>query len=189
MIADFLREPVEVRKAVQHWANIDSGGGGFADRHVGTVFVLQHELLEERAGEEQFAAFDLLQAVCGIVGFAAAQFGDFFQTLRTEKRQVDRRAQGQQSLIRTDVAHRSRAADVLLASLQIEEETSLAIAVNRLTDQPARHLADEFLLAGENAEVRPAKLEWHSQHLPFRHGDVGPEFTRPFEQSDADRIE
>ena len=189
LIADLLREPVEVRKAAEHWADIDSGGGGFADRHVGTVFVLQRELFEERAGEEQFAAFDLLQSVGGIVGFAAAEFGDFFQAAWAEQRQIDRRTQCQQALVRADVAHRTRAADVLFACLQVEEEAALAVAIDRLADQPARHLANEFLAAGEDAEIRPTELEWDAKPLSFRDGDVGPEFTRPLEQPDADRVE
>ena len=68
LIANFPRQPVEVREAAGHRADIDSGGSRFGDRHVGTVFILQRELLEERAGEQQFAAIDLLLADDSIIG-------------------------------------------------------------------------------------------------------------------------
>ena len=131
----------------------------------------------------------LRQLLGGVVGLAQAQLGRLLQPLRPERGQVDRRPQGQQALVGADVARRLLAADVLLARLQRQHPAALAVAIDRLADQPARHLAHKLLAAGQQAQVRPAVAHRRAQALPLGHGDVGPVLPRPLQQTQADRVE
>src|SRR5581483_7169561 len=125
-----------------------------------------------------------------------AEFGRLFQALRSEGGEVGRRSQGEQALVGADVARRLLPADVLLARLERQDEAALALAIDRLADQPARHLADERLLdvrpgasAGQDSQVGPAEGHRVAEALPLGDGDVRPVVARTLQQADADRVE
>ena len=148
---------------MQGGADIDVGGGRSSDCHVRSVMVFQNELFEEGLSVGQFATVDQFKAVGSVVGLTTAQIGDFFQSLRTEQRQIDRRAKRHQSLICADVAHGTGASNVLLSCLQVQKEAAFAFTIDGLTDQTARHFSDELLAAGKNSQKRAAELKGRSQ--------------------------
>ena len=117
----------------------------------------------------------------GVAGLLQAEVGRFAQALRAEQREVDRRSQGEQALVRADVARGLFAADVLLAGLQREHEAALAAAVDRLAGDAARHAADELLAAGHDAEVRAAVLHRRAERVAFGDGDVGAPIAGPLQ--------
>ena len=148
------------------------------------------ELLEHRAGRTPASSRPRGgEPLGGVAGLLQAQLGHRPHALRAHRRQVDRRPQGQQPLVRADVAGGLLAADVLLAGLQGQDPAALAAAIDGLADQPAGHAADELLAAGQDAQVRPAEGHRVAQRLAFGHDDVGPVLARPLEQAQADRID
>src|SRR5204862_3965153 len=108
---------------------------------------------------------------------------------RPQRRQIHRRSQRKQALVRADIAGCLLAADVLLARLQGQHPAALAGAVHGLAYNPARNLAHEWLAAGHHAEVRPAELHRRAEHLPFADSDIRAVLTGALEQADADAIE
>ena len=52
------------------------------------------------------------------------------------------------------------------------------LGVHGLAAQAPRHLADEGLAAGEQADVGPAEVEAVADRLALGHGDVGPHLAR-----------
>ena len=60
------------------------------------------------------------------------------------------------ALVGADIRGGFLAADMLLAGGQGQHVGALAAVIHRLAHQPAGHLAHEFLLGGEDAQVRPA---------------------------------
>ena len=68
-----------------------------------------------------------------------------------EQRQMDREGERAQPGIGADVARRLLAADVLLARRQGQHPAAPAVGIDGLADQPARHLAHEFLAAWRTA--------------------------------------
>src|SRR3546814_19321202 len=61
---------------------------------------------------------------------------------------------------------------MLFAGRKRQHETALARRVHRLAAEAARHLADIFLLAREQAQIRPAKLQADADGLALAHDDV-----------------
>ena len=96
------------------------------------------------------------------------------QPVRTDRREVDRRRQREQRLVRADVAGRLVTPDVLLARAQGHDEGALAVEVRGHADEPPGDLADERIGRGEDAEVRPAVLRRDAERLALAGGDVRP---------------
>ena len=103
-----------------------------------------------------------------------AERGHAPQPHRPDQAHVDRGGGDHQPLVGADVGRGAGAADVLLAGLQRERESGLAVHVHGAAHQPARQLAHQRLPAGEKAEVRPARTERHAQGLPLAAGDRSP---------------
>src|SRR5271156_5992002 len=91
--------------------------------------------------------------------------GDFPESLRPVINRVHRSHDGEQDLRGADVARRLVAADVLLAGLEREAHRGLALRVVRDADEPARHLALELILRGEESGVWPTIAERHTETL------------------------
>ena len=145
--------------------------------------IADDELFERRAVECQFEAVVFAELLGGVSRLLQAEVGGFFQALRAEQGEVDRGAEGEQALVRADVARGLFAADVLLAGLQREDEAAFAAAVDGFAGDAARHAADELFAAGHDAEVRAAILHRRAERLAFGDGDVGAQspgrFSRP----------
>ena len=77
---------------------------------------------------------------------------------------------------------------MLLAGGQGEHEAALAIGIHRLAAQPARHLADMLLAAGEQAEIGPAKQQAGAERLALAHHDVGTHLARRFHRAQRDDL-
>ena len=123
----------------------------------------------------------------GRTGGAAG--GDVAQAVRPDRREVDRGGQGQQGLVRADVAGGLVAADVLLARAKRHDEGALAVEVRGHPDEPAGDLADERVGRGEDPEVRPAVLRRDAERLALARGDVGPVGAGRGEHGERDRLD
>ena len=78
---------------------------------------------------------------------------------------------------------------MLLAGLHGQHPAAFAVAVHGLAHQPAGHLAQEFLAASQDAEVWAAITHGIAQALAFGHRNIRVVLSRPFQQSQADRVE
>ena len=101
-----------------------------------------------------------------------------------EQRQMDRKGERAQPRIGADVAGRLLAPDVLLAGRQGQHPAAPAVGIDGLADEPPRHLADEFVPAGEQAEMGSAEIERVAERLALGGDDVGAHLARR-----ADRAE
>ena len=122
-------------------------------------------------------------------GPGGALGGDVAQPVRPDRREVDARREGEQRLVRADVARRLVAADVLLARAQRHHEGALAADVGRHPDEPAGDLADERVGRGEDAEVRAAVLRRDAERLALAGGDVGAVRAGRREDRERDRLD
>ena len=77
---------------------------------------------------------------------------------------------------------------VLLAGLEREAHGGAALRVVRDADEPAGHVALEFLARGEKAGVGSAIAERHAEALRGTDGDVGAELARRLEQREREQI-
>lgn len=85
---------------------------------------------------------------------------------------MDGEGEADEAGVGADVRGRLLAADVLLARRERQHEAALAFRVHRLATEAPRHLADMLVVAGEEAEVRPAEAEPAADRLAFAHHDI-----------------
>ena len=104
--------------------------------------------------------------------------GEPAQPRLAQQRHVDREGQRAQPRVGADVAGRLLATDMLLARRQRQHETAAPIGVDRLAAQPAGHLADVFVLAAEQPDIRPSELEPDAERLPLADDDVRAHLAR-----------
>src|SRR5271163_5159975 len=86
---------------------------------------------------------------------------------------MDRKGERAQARVGADVARRPLPPDVLLARRQGQYPAALAVRIDGLADDSARHLADEFVTAGEQTEIGAAEIERVAERLAFGGDDVG----------------
>src|SRR4029077_11601064 len=96
----------------------------------------------------------------------------------TEQRQMDRKGEGAQSRIGTNVTRCSLAPDVLLAGRQCQDPAAPAVGVDGLSDKTTRHLAHELFPACEQAEMRSPEIQRVTERLPLRRDDVRSHIAR-----------
>ena len=89
-----------------------------------------------------------------------------------------REGQRAQAGIGTDIGRRLVTADMLFAGRQRQHEPAISVGVNGLPAQTPWHLADQFLRAGKQANIRAAKIETIADGLAFTHGNVRAHLTR-----------
>ena len=112
----------------------------------------------------------LRELTCGVSRFRQILLRQFLQPDFAVHRHEDVDHQCDQSLIGADIRGRFLAADVLLARGQRKHESALALLVDGLADQAARHLADVFFARRNDAAVGAAEAQRHAERLGF-HGD------------------
>src|SRR3546814_19477784 len=71
-----------------------------------------------------------------------------------EQGHVDREGERAQAAVGADVARGLFAPDMLLARRERQHEATLAVGIDGLAAQPPRHLANLFLLAPEQPDLR-----------------------------------
>ena len=81
---------------------------------------------------------------------------------------MDREGQRAEAGIGADVAGRLLAADMLLAGGEGQHPAAPAFGIDGLADEPPRHLADEFLARGEQADIGPAEIQRIADGLALR---------------------
>src|SRR5689334_22224010 len=77
---------------------------------------------------------------------------------------------------------------MLLAGREGEHPAALAIDIDGLAGEPPRHLPQELLLAGEEADIRSAEAEGIADRLAFRYGDVAAGISRRADQTVGDDL-
>ncbi len=92
------------------------------------------------------------------MGLPRTQLAHIAQALRSHEAQVNGGAQGEQSLVRADIAGRLLAADVLFARLQRQHPTASPAAIHGLAGDTSGQPSHEFFAAGHDAQVGAAKL-------------------------------
>ena len=101
------------------------------------------ELLEERRRRvQQSHPVDLREPFGRVGGLRRALPAELGEPRRSEPPEVDRGGDGHQGLVRADVGVGLLAADVLLAGLERQDVAGLAVDVDGLADDAARHPAD-----------------------------------------------
>ncbi len=119
-----------------------------------------HELLERGPVKRRHNAPRPPVAPSHSAALCRHKLGHLPQTGGPDGRQVDRRAQGQQALVRADVARRLLAANVLLARLQREHPATIAAPVDRLPDEPARACAARTARGRPGCPGRARRRPW-----------------------------
>ena len=109
----------------------------------------------------------------GVMSLGQVLFRQHLQALLAEQAEVDGGGQGGQRLVRANVGGGFLAPDVLLARGQGQDEPAPALGIVRLPDEPAGHLAQEFLLRREEAEVGSAESQRNAKGLRLATDDVG----------------
>src|SRR5579864_5777286 len=89
---------------------------------------------------------------------------------------------------RADVGGRFLAPDMLLPGREGQYEAALSFRIDGLAGEPARHLADMLLAAGEQADVRSSELETHSNTLSLADDDIRSHFARRPYESEGNRF-
>src|ERR671910_2149337 len=85
-----------------------------------------------------------------------------------------------QRLAGTDIRCRLFPANVLLPGGQSQNIAALSFAIDSLADKPARQVAHEFALAGEETKPWSPQGHGHSQALSFAHSDIDAERSGRF---------
>ena len=75
---------------------------------------------------------------------------------------------------------------MLFAGRERQDEPALAIGIDRFAAQPARHLAHEFLAAGQKSDIGTTKGQRVAQRLTLGNHNVGAEGARCFEKAQGD---
>src|SRR5689334_8467158 len=91
----------------------------------------------------------LLQAIAQVAGLVVIELRDLPEPGWAHRGHVDAGAEGEEPLVRADVARGLLSADVLLARLEGQAERAFAVGVGCLADESAGHLANVLLLGGE----------------------------------------
>ena len=86
----------------------------------------------------------------------------------------------EQHLRGTNIRGGFLATDVLLASLQRQAQRRFALRIDGHADQPARHLALEFVAHRHVAGVRAAKAHRYAETLGVAHGHIGAPYSGRF---------
>src|SRR5262245_26226166 len=97
----------------------------------------------------------ICESLFQLSGARRATRGDVAQPVRTERRHVNGCGEGAERLVRTDIAGRLVAPDVLLARAQRHDVRATAVEIRSPPDQPPGHLPDEVALGCEKTEIRP----------------------------------
>ena len=110
------------------------------------------------------------------------------QALLAKQGQVDGERERAQHRAGADVRGRLLAADMLLAGRKRQDEAALAFGVDSFAGEPARHLADMLLAAGEQADIGAAELQPDADRLAFANDDVRAHLARRADQAERDRL-
>ena len=140
-------------------------------------------------GVGRLHARDRAQAVEGVGRAGGALVGAPGEALLAHQRQVDRRPQRAERLVRADVAHRLLAPNVLLARLQRQHEAAAALRVVRRADDAAGHFAHVLLARGHEAEVGPAERERQAEALALARHHVRAHRARRLHHAQRHRID
>src|SRR5215210_1218375 len=116
------------------------------------------------------------------------ELGHFPQPFWPHQGRVDRRGQGRERLVGTDIGVGPGAPDILLATPQGEHVGELAVPVYRLSCDTSRELADILLFGRHVACVGATEHKRHPERLGLPYGHVGTEVSRGFEYGERDRV-
>ena len=113
---------------------------------------------------------------------------DLGEPLRPVVDGVHRRRHREQGLGGADVGRRALAANVLLACLQRQAVSRIALSVDGHAYEAARHLALELVGHRHVRGVRAAVEQRHAEALGGADGDVGAELARGLEKREREDV-
>ncbi len=145
----------------------------------------ERNLLERRSVERRLE----WDALAGVLREGHARLPHLAQALRPEPRERCEPGKREQGLVGGDVRRRLLATDVLLASLQGEDEGAPAVRVHRLPDDAPRHAADELASGGKEPVVRAAVGGPVAGRLSLAECDVAAVRARSFQHPERHQID
>ena len=77
---------------------------------------------------------------------------------------------------------------MLLAGRQREHEAAIAVGIDGFTAEPSRHLADEFLAGGHQADIGAAEIEAVADRLALADDDIGAERAGRLDQAERHHL-
>ena len=159
------------------------GGGGNAVRFVPDI---DHNRIEEL-----FTGALLSGRLEGVVEFRGSRvdsLGDGAETFWAVVDGIEGGHDGEQGLSRADIRGRFLATDMLLAGLQREPESGLAVRIDRLADEAAGHHPLEGVASCHEGGVGTAESERHAEPLRVANGDVRAHVTGRLEQHQREQV-
>ena len=133
----------------------------------------QYCFVEHRPIENPADPRHLRQSLHQYAGIGMTGGGNLLQAARTQQRQIKRGGGYHQALIGADVGRGLGSTDVLLARLQGQGKTGLAVQIDGAAHQAAGHLPHPFPPAAQKAEVGTAGRQRRTEWLTIAAGDVG----------------
>ena len=189
-LGDRDEQPVRVLLVVarERVAGVDALLAAARDHALDRRVELDRELAHHGPVVQLADAVDLPQALARVGGPLEHQLDQLDDPLPPEPAQVDHAGERVQRLRRADVRGRLLAADVLLAGLEGEHESALAVDVLGLARDPPGHAADQRLGGGEEPERRAAEVESVAERLALADGDVDAALAGRLEQRERQRV-
>src|SRR5258706_10704894 len=138
--------------AAERVAGSDAALGAALQHPVDRCVEAKRELARDRRLVEQLHPRHRHQPLACVRGAPDQQLAQLAEALATEPGEVDRGGQGVERLRGADVVSGLLATDVLLASLQGEDEAATTVDVVGFAGNPARHAPNQLLAAAEEAE-------------------------------------
>src|SRR5205085_5227370 len=176
--------------APQRNASEKTSATGFIEHLVDSARrIAKHEFFERRTPEGWRQSCALCELLDRVMAFLQTKIRRFTKSLWTHRCEIHGGAKSEQSLVGANVTCGLFTANVLLARLQSQHEAALAIAVDGFAGDPPWHATHEFFATSDNSQIGAAELHLSAERLPFSDHDICTVIPRPFQQSQADRID
>ena len=116
------------------------------------------------------------------------QCGEAFNPRIAEQAHMNGEGQTAKARICTNIRGRFLAANMLLARGERQHKAAVAIGIHGFAANAARHLPHEFLAAGKEADMRPAKGQPDAETLAFADNNICALFARRGNRRERDRF-
>ncbi len=121
-------------------------------------------------------------------GFVCAEPGKLGEAFFAEQAEIDKGGKGTEALVGANVRDGLFASDVLLASLESQNETGSSLEIDGSTDNSARYFAHELPACGNESQIRATKSQGQAEALPLADYNVGAHLSGSFDQAHRNRI-
>src|SRR6267143_588221 len=161
---------------------------GAMDRRI--AFLVAHDEFVEVSAVEDWRGEtrDLVDGPGEVLCASDVVGRDATQTVGAEDRQIRRRRDRKEGLVRADVRHRLLPPDVLLPGLERHAERPVTVRVPGEADHAPGHFPDVLLPAREDPQQRTAEIHRSPEGLAFSDHDVRAEIAGRPHDGLGDRI-